>query len=119
MLNVTILEQIKNFNAAPGQELAWLAIAEELNLSWSKINGDDLVKILSHVPNLKKLFLILCEHLNPLPETLEKLDNLEELYLNRSLISGDDLVKIKSVTRSLLILRTSMMCKIRIALRDN
>ena len=101
MLNIAILKQIKNFNADPGQELAWLAGAEELNLSWSKINGDDLVKILGHVPNLKKLNLSGCKYLNPLPEILNMLDKLEELDLGNSNISGEGLAKIINHASSL------------------
>jgi len=34
MIHLYILEKIKNLNAAPGEELAWLASAEKLNLDW-------------------------------------------------------------------------------------
>ena len=57
MLTIKILQQINNSNAAPGQELAWLAVAERLCLRWSYISGGDLAKILNHAPNLKKLNL--------------------------------------------------------------
>jgi len=73
MLNINILKQIRNFNADPGQELAWLAGAEKLNLSWSRLSGYELAEIINHAPNLKKLWLNGCKYLRPLSEILNTL----------------------------------------------
>ena len=101
MLNIKRLKQIEDFNTAPGQELAWLAVAEELDLGNSNISGEDLAQITNHTPNLKKLNLYNCKKLNPLPEILNRLDKLEELCLDTSNISGEGLVKIINRTPSL------------------
>jgi hypothetical protein len=74
-----ILKHIDNFNAAPGQELSWITATEELDLICSDINSNDLSIMLKYTSNLKTLHLSNCQNLNPLPETLNTLDNLKLL----------------------------------------
>jgi len=94
MLIIKILRQIMKFKAGISQKLTGPVVAEELDLSQSRISGDDLVKIINHAPKLKKLNLHSCKNLAPLPEILATLNNLEELDLCASNIRDDDLVKI-------------------------